>query len=135
MKDITENERKVLEVLLEDSDIWGEKCLYLSWIEEEAKLDRKSVQAACKTLRAKGFAEYHRGLMDDDGKVAGSGYCLTRAGRALISPCDDCEEYAFYDWWDKDGKQVISSEIGAIHIRKCEEHYKKSKSNPEQSGS
>lgn len=54
----------------------------------ETGLDRKVVRRAARSLARKGLAEYGRGLWNEDGEPAGSGYACTRAGRALISSTD-----------------------------------------------
>lgn len=41
---------------------------------------RKEIQVAMKDLRVREYAEFMRGLMNDEGEVAGSGYALTRKG-------------------------------------------------------
>jgi len=48
-------------------------------------LDKTQVKRSVRSLTRKGLAEYQRGLMDDDGTVAGSGYRISRAGRALLA--------------------------------------------------
>lgn len=42
---------------------------------EELNLTKKQLGAEFKILREAGLVEFNRGLIDDDGKVAGSGYC------------------------------------------------------------
>lgn len=109
--EISSEELKVLQVLYEVTDSWGEGCIPFSYMEDDTKLTRKEIAKACKSLREKDLAHFHRGLMDDDGKVAGSGYCISPNGRAFMAPCDVCGEYATFEY---DGK------------RECDEHYKKS---------
>lgn len=108
---INDNERKVLTVLDEVTDTWGERCLPFSWIIDGENLDLKAVRRACRSLRKKGLAEFHRGLMDEDGQVAGSGYCISKAGKAFMHPCDVCGDESTYSY---DGK------------KECEQHYGKS---------
>ncbi len=81
---INENEQKVL---LELSTIWGydENFYAFDQLANLTKLDRKQVRRACRSLAKKGLAEFGRGLMDDDGMVAGSGYAATKKGHDLIS--------------------------------------------------
>lgn len=83
MKELTENEIKVLGVLAGETDTWGEQCLPFSWIEEDTKFDRKTIRKACRVLREKGLVVYLRGLMTEDGEVAGSGYHISPEGREL----------------------------------------------------
>lgn len=79
---LTVTEKKVLQVL---ADAWPDSCLYTRGIMCRASLERLQTRRAVKALVRKGLAELVRGLFDDDGKVAGSGYASTPAGRALIS--------------------------------------------------
>lgn len=128
---ITENERKVLSVLAEEwnSDM---NCYYFRGIVSKLKdeLDLRKVRLACRSLARKGLASFERGLFNDDGQVAGSGYCATRAGAALINPCDVCGDVITYEY-DVDAKGLAFHEKGFDEstrkkIRECDEHYKKS---------
>lgn len=127
--DLTEDEMACLNILLENSDTWGERCLGFDWFVGEEGLTRPRVQKAFKTLREKGFVVYLRGLMTDDGEVAGSGYHISSKGQDFICPCDECTNHAMFEWYEKDGEQTASSTIGAIRIRKCQEHHKESTKN------
>lgn len=82
---INENEKKVLTVLSAETDTLGERCIYFSLIEYESKLTTKEVRKACRSLRKKGLAYYYRGLMNDDGEVGGSGYCISQKGQDLAN--------------------------------------------------
>jgi hypothetical protein len=106
---INENEQKVLEYLA--SDYEEGRAYYFSSIEEETKLDKKVVRCACRPLARKGLAELVRGLFDDDGKVAGSGYSATLQGAQSVNHCDLCNELPCYEY---DGK------------KECDAHYRKS---------
>ena len=79
---INEKEKKVLSDLLiiyaDDAN-----CIYFRFIAEHTKLTIKEVKRACHSLAKKGLAEYVRGLFDDEGFTAGSGYCATEAGMKL----------------------------------------------------
>ena len=75
---LTENERKVFDFLADSFD--SDYPFYaFGSLANETGLDRKQVREACRSLRAKGLAEYRAGLFDDDGKPWGSGYRATRA--------------------------------------------------------
>lgn len=93
MIELTDNEVKVLISLYEGSDTWGEMCVSFAYIKSacDDKLTLKEVAIACRSLREKGLAEFYRGLMDEDGAVAGSGYCITKAGQLLLHACIDCK--------------------------------------------
>ena len=41
----------------------------------EGKYTRDELKVAMKELRDRGLVEFHRGLMNEDGEVAGSGFC------------------------------------------------------------
>lgn len=73
---LTENEEKVLDALFENTRTWGELCISFSYMQPETGLSIKEIGAACRSLKGKGYAEFYRGLMNDDGEVAGSGYCI-----------------------------------------------------------
>lgn len=129
MKELNGNEQKVLEVLNENTDTWGERCIGFDWIMADTKLSRKEVQKACKVLREKEFVEFYRGLMNDEGQVAGSGYCITRKGKAAITPCDVCGDAAEYDWQeDESGKMTFFRSNAVKRIRLCDVHYEENKS-------
>lgn len=53
----------------------GEYCYSFSFF-EELELTKEQLRVEFKTLREMGIVEYTRGLMNDDGMVAGSGYGL-----------------------------------------------------------
>jgi hypothetical protein len=105
---INDNERRVLSFLDAETDHWAENCITFSWIADDTKLGLKEVRRAARSLRRKGLAEFHRGLMTEDGQVAGSGYCISKAGQALLHPCDICGAEAQYEY---EGK------------RECENHH------------
>lgn len=122
---INEAERKILEVLSEsyDSSGWEETGYYsFDPLVKTTGIDRKKVRLACRSLARKGLAKYMRGLINSDGGMGGAGYGATREGASLINPCDECDDLAIYDWWEKDGKIVFKS-VGTEHFVKCEEHY------------
>lgn len=78
---ITHEEKLVLNEL---AYVGEEYALYFRGIQNSAGLDRKEVRKACRSLAAKGFASYRRGLCsEDDGMLAGSGYSVTAEGAKL----------------------------------------------------
>jgi len=81
---LNENENKVLTALENLTLPDGELCITFDYISDEADLDRKEVRKACRSLARKGLAGYYRGLMTEDGEVAGSGYSITYAGRDFV---------------------------------------------------
>lgn len=70
------------EILLHSDD---GMCTYFRFIAEHAKLPINKTRQAVRALVRKGLAEYHKGLFNDDGMVAGSGHCLTRKGEEIIN--------------------------------------------------
>ena len=62
-----------------------EVCYGFAYLENVTGLSRSEVCRACRSLARKGLAEYHRGLFNDEGDVAGSGYCASRAGERLVA--------------------------------------------------
>lgn len=72
------DEQKVLNYLAsEEEAYWG-----FAAIGECVRLDRKTIRRACRSLARKGLTEFKSGLWYEDGGPAGSGYGITKAGRA-----------------------------------------------------
>lgn len=57
----------------------------MSYVADELKLEYSQVRRAVRSLAKKGLTEYLRGLMTEDGLVAGSGYCCTKEGHNFIN--------------------------------------------------
>lgn len=61
---------------------------YLSFSQIQDGLDDAleiaDIRKACRSLTNKGLAHYMRGLMTEDGEVAGSGYQCTTEGQELL---------------------------------------------------
>lgn len=126
---INENERKVLEQLAEgySPDEWS--AYYFRGIVAATKMELKEVRRACRSLAKKGLAQYERGLFNQDGEAAGSGYRATEEGAALITPCDICGKRATFDYEiDEKGEQTFNGR----RILECEAHYKQSAARPQQ---
>lgn len=79
---LNEDEAKCLEIL--DKSYGNDLVYSFSYYEADTGLDRKRVRRAIRSLARRGFAEYHKGLMDDDGMVAGSGYIGTKKGSDFL---------------------------------------------------
>lgn len=75
-----EDQAKVLAVLYHDTDAFGENCIYFRTIADRARLSPQAVGKAARELRSKGYAQFMRGLMTDDGRCAGAGYAITSGG-------------------------------------------------------
>ena len=87
-KTLSSDEAKVLEILVGHTRPHGELCIAFGWIVSDTNLPLKQVRTACRSLRAKGFAEFYSGLMTDEGEVAGSGYCATPEGQGEMRMCE-----------------------------------------------
>jgi hypothetical protein len=71
--------KKVLKWLAENSG--EEACFPFQPIMKATRLSRQRVRFICRSLRRKGFAEFYSNLWSHDGEPAGSGYCISKAGR------------------------------------------------------
>jgi hypothetical protein len=68
-------------------------CLRFSAIAKRAAIDPKHVRRSVRALARKGLAEYVKGLWNEDGEPAGSGYRCTEAGFArATAPYDRYED-------------------------------------------
>lgn len=57
---------------------------YFRIIASQTGFDIKTTRKNVRSLREKGFAEYSRGLMTEDGEVAGAGYIITEKGKEYV---------------------------------------------------
>ena len=63
----------------------GEACVPFAPLMDHLGWDRPTVRRRVRHLARRGYAEFFRGLVShDDGTPAGSGYCITRAGRQAL---------------------------------------------------
>jgi len=86
---LSEREQKCLAVLVDYVNGEEERCVYMKTIAEETKLTLVQVRRSVRALARKGLAKYHRGLFDEDGKVAGSGYCASEEGTQFIEKWEE----------------------------------------------
>lgn len=85
MTKVSEREHKALEALFETYCNSEEgACIYSRTIASRSGLKENEARNAVRALVRKGLAEYHRGLFDDEGMVAGSGFCLSKEGAELM---------------------------------------------------
>ena len=64
---------------------FGEMCVGFGPVQRSTRvdgtpLDRSVIRRAIRSLARKGLAEYHKGLVTEDGEFAGAGYCITNEG-------------------------------------------------------
>jgi hypothetical protein len=78
---LTANCTKVLAKLCSGGEDW---CFPFAPIMRDTGLDRATVRRACRLLKRKGMAEFHRGLWTEDGNLAGAGYSASPAGRLAL---------------------------------------------------
>ena len=90
-------EMSVLKILNEYSEPYGDQAHYTWKIAEDAGLPKEYARVALISLRNKGMAIYLRGLFNDDGGTAGSGYAITVHGEIfLATECDVAKAIAAY---------------------------------------
>lgn len=89
-EDITKNQYHILCALHYDSEI----CYNANWLIDGqlSKLTKKELYKEVKGLKDIGFVEFHRGLMNDDGEVAGSGWCWAYGNSEAIHNALDAHE-------------------------------------------
>lgn len=76
-----ERHRVVLAELADRTRPNGEMCTYFRIIANDTGIPENQVRRIIRHLARKGHAEYVRGLFwEDTGQIAGSGYCVTKAG-------------------------------------------------------
>lgn len=71
---LTENQNKILSAL--QHGYGGEFCHNYTHLEHDTELDREILKIEVKQLRKMGLVQYVRGLMTEDGEVAGSGFTI-----------------------------------------------------------
>lgn len=75
----------VLSALGEAYDLNSEfSFLSFRAIAERAGIDVRDVRAACRSLAARGHAQFQGGLVTEDFAMYGSGYAITPAGRLAL---------------------------------------------------
>ena len=84
MEKLTERQRAILEFLVHGG--YSDMCFSFDAILDsiDEKLTKYQLSKEMKVLRGLELVEFHRGLLDDDGQAAGSGYCSSWQGAQLI---------------------------------------------------
>jgi hypothetical protein len=77
---LTEQEETVLVELNYDA----EYCRNYQHLEYRTDIKRKWLEPIIKRLKELEYIEFYRGLMTDEGEVAGSGWCRSKRGNDYI---------------------------------------------------
>lgn len=88
VKKLTPDQRAALSALGSARCAYWEGYLSFRAIAKRSGIPVTSVRRTVRRLAKKGLAEYGSGLFTEDGEVAGSGYCITPAGLALLQAID-----------------------------------------------
>lgn len=86
---LSANERAALGALHEvyhQGEAWA---LTFKGVSVRSGLPLHQVRRTVRALARKGMAQYMRGLMTEDGELAGAGYCCTADGAAWIGSQSD----------------------------------------------
>lgn len=82
---LASHHEKVLQALDELTEPSGDYCVGFSPLVLDCGMDRQAIRRVVRHFARKGWAEYYKGLLTEDGDLAGSGYCITHEGRAALS--------------------------------------------------
>lgn len=77
------NELSVLDALRELTTP-TEICVSFDTLQSQTGFPRELVKPYCQILKFKGLAKFHRGLINDDGEMGGSGYCISKEGLKMF---------------------------------------------------
>jgi hypothetical protein len=80
---LSDNQIKVLTVMGDWED--DEAYYYTRIVARKSHLSYRLTRICLRALVRKGLVDYGRGLMDDDGMLAGSGYQISQKGRAHLA--------------------------------------------------
>lgn len=109
LQQLMAEEKAVLNVLAEYG---GEFYLGFQAISRRVLLPVDEVRLACRSLRNQGLVDFQRGLMNEDGQVAGSGYAITSAGYRFV----DNEEHDSSDFIPEQGGPQPNSDLNPSNI-------------------
>lgn len=77
---LSELEEDILAAMCSDA----EYCINYSILSRQLKVDRKYLEPAIKNLKSFDYLEFWRGLMTEEGEVAGSGWCRSEKGNQYV---------------------------------------------------
>lgn len=81
---ISTRERLCLNALFQISEDTEEgTCFYARAVGKKIGLDESKARNSLRSLKRKGLVELHRGLVDDDGMLRGSGWRCTEQGEKI----------------------------------------------------
>jgi hypothetical protein len=75
-KRLTGNEEAVLMEMRSNA----EYCINYAWLDGTNGMHRKELEPIIKHLKELEYIDFYRGLMTEEGEVAGSGWCRSRKG-------------------------------------------------------
>jgi len=82
-KRLTDDDKTLLWVFAGSYNCWSEEGYALGF--SAMPWERTKSRRVARRLKRLGLLSFHRGLFNDDGQVAGSGYSLTDLGREALS--------------------------------------------------
>lgn len=80
LRRLDDNEKAILQEITSNS----EYCINYQHLVGTNNLSRKQIEPIIARLKDMQFIEFHRGLMTEDGEVAGSGWCRTELGNRYL---------------------------------------------------
>ena len=80
MSDLNRDHLAVLNALDTLTRPHGEMCVGFVPMMECVEMERAEIRRLVRFLARRGHAEFHRGLMTEEGELAGAGYCITPEG-------------------------------------------------------
>lgn len=86
---LSENQLKILTLLAENYDSWGESGVYFfRGMAKETGIEERLCRLATRALVRKGFAKHVR-TVDGDGMVSGSGHACTEKGHEVYERMEE----------------------------------------------
>ena len=81
---MNDKDQSILRFLASGGSSWEPWYFPFKPICQQTGMDRKEVRRRVRRLARNGYAEFCSGLWSEDGMPAGSGYCITKAGREFL---------------------------------------------------
>lgn len=99
-------------VMLEVGHSYEEYYYSFKAITKSTGLDKTAVRAACRSLASRGYLVFERGLMTEDGELAGSGYGATFEGGQLYEGLE-----VLYAWVPDCACGVVTVQNPLLEVR------------------